>query len=148
MDTKIHICRFGIQGSGIKYNAHAYWKNWTGPISNWVCGYTPMLGMIVLDCIPEVSAGGISLTTIILVLSAGVTYDIQYWPQGKMVSSQSLALELIKCKPNLITDLHFLLFVKSHCLRNSIFLKNFRELLIVGFPKTLIITVLKLGFCS
>ena len=50
------LCRFGIQGSGIKYNAHAYWKNWTGPISNWVCGYTPMLGMIVLDCIPEVSA--------------------------------------------------------------------------------------------
>ena len=89
----IHISRFGIQGSGIRYNAHAYWKNWTGPISNWVCGYSPMLGMIVLDCIPEVSTGGLS--HLILVLRAGVTYDIQYWPQGKTVSSQSLALELI-----------------------------------------------------
>ena len=74
-----------------------------------------MLGMIVLDCIPEVSAGIVLLSTIILVLSAGDTYDIQYWVQRKTVSSQSLALELIKCRPYLITDLHFLLFVKLHC---------------------------------
>jgi len=52
-DRRLRTIRFGIQGSGIKYNAHAYWQNWTGPINNWVCGYYPMLATVIFDCIPE-----------------------------------------------------------------------------------------------
>ena len=48
------VLRFGVQGSGIKYNAHSYWKNWTAPVSNWVCGYYPILATVIFDCIPEV----------------------------------------------------------------------------------------------
>lgn len=52
-DRRLRIIKFGIEGSGIKYNAHAYWKNWTRPIANWVCGYHPISATIIFDCIPE-----------------------------------------------------------------------------------------------
>jgi len=52
-DRRLRTIRFGIQGSGVKYNAHAYWKNWTGPVDNWVCGYYPILATVIFDCIPE-----------------------------------------------------------------------------------------------
>ena len=46
--------RFGIQGSGVKYNAHSLWKNWTD-VTNWVCSYIPITSVLIYDCIPEVS---------------------------------------------------------------------------------------------
>ena len=49
------IFRFGIQGSGLKYNAHALWKNWTN-VNNWVCSYTPINSVLIYDCIPEVGS--------------------------------------------------------------------------------------------
>ena len=48
-----HIARFGIQGSGVKYNAHALWRNWTD-VTNWVCSYYPINSALIYDCIPEV----------------------------------------------------------------------------------------------
>ena len=48
------IFRFGIQGSGIKYNAYALWANWTD-VTNWVCSYIPITSVLIYDCIPEVS---------------------------------------------------------------------------------------------
>ena len=53
--------RFGVEGSGIKYNAYALWGNWTG-VQNWVCGYQPLHSTVVYDCIPEVSRGLIKAT--------------------------------------------------------------------------------------
>ena len=47
------IARFGIQGSGVKYNAHALWRNWTD-VTNWVCSYYPINSALIYDCIPEV----------------------------------------------------------------------------------------------
>jgi len=52
-DRRLRTFKFGIEGSGLKYNSHAYWKNWTAPIANWVCGYYPILGLVIFDCIPE-----------------------------------------------------------------------------------------------
>ena len=49
----LHIGRFGIQGSGVKYNAHALWRNWTD-VTNWVCSYYPINSALIYDCIPEV----------------------------------------------------------------------------------------------
>ena len=49
----INFARFGIQGSGVKYNAHALWKNWTN-VNNWVCSYYPINSVLIYDCIPEV----------------------------------------------------------------------------------------------
>ena len=46
--------RFGIQGSGVKYNAHALWRNWTGDVTNWVCSYFPIKSVLIYDCLPEV----------------------------------------------------------------------------------------------
>ena len=51
-----HIARFGIQGSGVKYNAHALWRNWTD-VTNWVCSYYPINSALIYDCIPEVRRG-------------------------------------------------------------------------------------------
>ena len=48
------MSRFGIQGSGIKYEAHHYWANWSQPVTNWVCGYSPILNTVIYDCLPEV----------------------------------------------------------------------------------------------
>jgi len=45
--------RFGIVGSGIRYNAKQHWANWTRPVENWVCGYTPILGLVIYDCLPD-----------------------------------------------------------------------------------------------
>jgi len=45
--------RFGIQGSGIKFEAKHYWANWTRPVNNWVCGYYPILNTVIFDCLPE-----------------------------------------------------------------------------------------------
>ena len=49
--------RFGIQGSGIKYEAKHQWKNWTD-VTNWVCSYQPILSTVIFDCIPENQAPG------------------------------------------------------------------------------------------
>ena len=49
--------RFGIQGSGIKYEAKHQWKNWTD-VTNWVCSYTPILNTVIFDCLPENQAPG------------------------------------------------------------------------------------------
>ena len=49
--------RFGIQGSGIKYEAKHQWKNWTD-VSNWVCSYHPILNTVIFDCLPENQAPG------------------------------------------------------------------------------------------
>ena len=49
----IKYFRFGIQGSGVKYNAHSLWKNWTD-VTNWVCSYIPITSVLIYDCIPEV----------------------------------------------------------------------------------------------
>ena len=51
--------RFGIQGSGLKYNAYALWANWTD-VTNWVCSYIPVTSVLIYDCIPEVG-GGVSI---------------------------------------------------------------------------------------
>lgn len=45
--------RFGIQGSGLKFEAKHYWANWTQPVTNWVCGYYPIINTVIFDCIPE-----------------------------------------------------------------------------------------------
>ena len=49
----LYLARFGIQGSGVKYNAHALWRNWTD-VTNWVCSYYPINSALIYDCIPEV----------------------------------------------------------------------------------------------
>ena len=46
------IVRFGIQGSGIKFEAKHQWKSW-GPVDNWVCAYQPILNTVIYDCLPE-----------------------------------------------------------------------------------------------
>ena len=49
--------RFGIRGSGIKFEAKHYWANWTDPpseVENWVCAYQPIIHTVIFDCIPEV----------------------------------------------------------------------------------------------
>ena len=46
------IVRFGIQGSGIKFEAKHQWKRW-GNVDNWVCAYQPILNTVIYDCIPE-----------------------------------------------------------------------------------------------
>jgi len=51
-DRRLRTLKFGIQGSGLKYNAHALWKNWTN-VNNWVCSYTPVNSVLIYDCIPE-----------------------------------------------------------------------------------------------
>jgi len=51
-DRRLRTIKFGIQGSGIKYNAHVYWKNWTA-VTNWVCSYFPISSNIIYDCLPE-----------------------------------------------------------------------------------------------
>merc|ERR1740124_1013887 len=45
--------RFGIQGSGLKFESKHYWANWTAPVTNWVCGYYPIINTVIFDCIPE-----------------------------------------------------------------------------------------------
>ena len=58
MNNKIWISacfRFGIQGSGLKFEAVHYWANWTAPVTNWVCGYYPIINTVIFDCIPEVN---------------------------------------------------------------------------------------------
>ena len=42
-----------MEGSGVKYNAHSLWKNWTG-VDDWVCSYVPIQSTLIYDCIPEV----------------------------------------------------------------------------------------------
>merc|ERR1712215_387162 len=42
-DRRLRTIKFGIQGSGLKYNAWSYWSNWTHPVST----------MVIYDCIPE-----------------------------------------------------------------------------------------------
>ena len=44
--------RFGIIGSGIKYEAKHQWKRW-GEVDNWVCAYQPILNTVIYDCLPE-----------------------------------------------------------------------------------------------
>jgi len=51
-DRRLRTIKFGVEGSGIKYNAYALWGNWTG-VQNWVCGYQPLHSTVVYDCIPE-----------------------------------------------------------------------------------------------
>ena len=50
--------RFGIQGSGLKFEAAFYWTNWTKPVNNWVCGYYPIRHLVIYDCLPEVNSAG------------------------------------------------------------------------------------------
>jgi len=50
------IFRFGIKGSGLTYEAKHNWANWTRPVPNWVCGYEPVLGMVIYDCLPAYEA--------------------------------------------------------------------------------------------
>ena len=52
--SKKFLPRFGIQGSGLKFEAKHYWRNWTAPVNNWVCGYYPITSTVIFDCIPEV----------------------------------------------------------------------------------------------
>ena len=52
-NSKDLFTRFGVEGSGVKYNAHSLWKNWTG-VDNWVCSYVPIQSTLIYDCIPEV----------------------------------------------------------------------------------------------
>ena len=49
--------RFGIQGSGIKFEAKHQWKRW-GEVNNWVCSYQPILNTVIYDCLPENQAPG------------------------------------------------------------------------------------------
>jgi len=51
-DRRLRTLKFGIQGSGIKYNSYALWKNWTN-VDNWVCSYFPISSVLIYDCIPE-----------------------------------------------------------------------------------------------
>jgi len=51
-DRRLRTIKFGIQGSGIKYNAYALWANWTD-VTNWVCSYIPITSVLIYDCIPE-----------------------------------------------------------------------------------------------
>ena len=46
------MVRFGIQGSGIKFEAKHQWKRW-GEVDNWVCAYQPILNTVIYDCLPE-----------------------------------------------------------------------------------------------
>ena len=46
------IVRFGIQGSGIKFEAKHQWKRW-GEVGNWVCAYQPISNTVIYDCLPE-----------------------------------------------------------------------------------------------
>lgn len=52
-DRRLRTLKFGIQGSGIKYNAHSLWRNWTGEVTNWVCSYFPIKSALIYDCLPE-----------------------------------------------------------------------------------------------
>ena len=54
----IHIIiRFGIQGSGIKFEAKHQWERW-GEVGNWVCAYQPISNTVIYDCLPENQAPG------------------------------------------------------------------------------------------
>ena len=54
---KSDILRFGIQGSGIKFEAKHQWKRW-GDVGNWVCAYQPISNTVIYDCLPENQAPG------------------------------------------------------------------------------------------
>lgn len=47
--------RFGIKGSGIKFESKPLWEKYEN-VDNWVCGYNPILGVVVYDCIPTTEA--------------------------------------------------------------------------------------------
>ena len=52
--SNLNLVRFGIQGSGLRFEAAYYWKNWSSPVNNWVCSYYPILSTVIYDCLPEV----------------------------------------------------------------------------------------------
>ena len=52
-----YLIRFGIQGSGIKFEAKHQWKRW-GEVGNWVCAYQPISNTVIYDCLPENQAPG------------------------------------------------------------------------------------------